>query len=264
MKKHKNLFRLLPKKPYHKNKKTRLVRDASSRFVGLKFVVIQISMALLLINFWRLTRIHILFPLFFFVLFEVIMWYALQKKQKKLADIVDEELPSVLETMSRVYRIHPDLKDAVVEAWMNLPKGPVKNVLNDVIKLTNFGHSVEEALTEVNKTIKSRDVAFVTSAIKINLPAGGNLSEHFEGTARLLRARREVSQEVKNAMFQNKVSSVFTALFVPIIIILVFAVNRESYHQVLQKETGRLIFVSCLVWWIFGIIIMRRLMKVTI
>lgn len=251
-----------------------IARTASHRFFTWQsasgtlslwhIAAVECGVAILIINIWRLTRSHILVPITLFLLMQGGVWYLVKANRKKTTDRMEQDLPQALDIMSRVYRIHPNLKVAVQEVPRHMPPGPLANLFQEVHTLATFGYSVEEAIVRVNAKAKSEDLAQVATAIRIHLPQGGDIAAQLQEMASLLRRRREVSREVSASMFQNKVSSIFTSAFVPIIILLVFTINTEGYREILKNPTGRAVFLAALGWWACGIIIMKRLMKVAV
>ncbi len=230
----------------------------------LRLAIFEAAAAILFINLWRLTRVHPWLLLTLWALMQSAVWYFSKRSRKKTKDLVQWQLPQALDIISRVYRVHPNLKAAVAQVPLNLQPGPTSTLFAQVHSLASFGYSVEEALDKVNIPLGSEDLAQVATSLRIHIRQGGDIASQLGHMANLLRRRREVTSEVGAAMFQNKISSVFTSLFVPLIIILVFTINTDGYRQILTNPAGRTIFLVALGWWALGIVIMRRLMRVAI
>jgi tight adherence protein B len=224
----------------------------------------EAALCIALFNLWRLTGAHPVAVVSVLVVAQCGIWYLLTRQRKKTKELIEASLPQAIEIIGRVYRIHPDMKVALSQVPQNMEPGPVAALFKEVHTLSSFGYSVEEAILRVNERVKSEDLAQVATAIRIHLPQGGDIASQMEEIAMQLRRGREVKREVGNAMFQNKVSSIFTSAFVPLIIILVFTINTQGYREILKNPTGRAIFLAALGWWAVGIIIMRRLLRVAL
>lgn len=263
MKKRK-LSRLLPAAPRSVPHMKFLPKFSFAAGSPLHIIFFEIASLVVVFNIWRLTGMHIIGALVFLAILQIALWYFLKIRQKKRKQEIELQLAPALDILARVYRIHPNLKTALAEVCIHLPKGAALDFFQEARRLSTFGMSAPAALLHANKNLESEDITFIASCLEIHLSQGGDISSQMGHMAQLLRRRAEVSEEVGNAMFQNKISAVFTSLFVPLIIFLVFSINTEGYRQILKNPTGRAIFLVSLGWWAMGIIIMRRLMRVAV
>lgn len=195
---------------------------------------------------------------------QVVLGYILKNKQKNKREALEKRLPEILDIMARVYRVHTDLRISLQEVAKNISDREVSVLFEDMVKLSRFGYTVEEAMSYVSRKIESPDLDFVITSIRINIPLGGDLAYLFEHTAQLLRQRKEAKDEIQNLMFQSKFSSVASALLVPIIVVASFVTNPKYQQVLLYNPTGRLIFIGCIFWWLIGVVIIRKNARVTL
>jgi tight adherence protein B len=186
------------------------------------------------------------------------------RNQKKVKDLVEAELPQILETMGRVYKVHPDLRVAISEVCKHIKEPLVRERLESIVRLSRFGYTTEEAISVISKELKSSDLDFVVTSIQLNTPLGGNLSGLFERMADILRKRKNTDNEINNVMFQNKISAIISAAFVPFIICLAFVTSENSKKFLIADSTGRLIFFACIIWWLIGVFLIRRVTRIKI
>jgi Flp pilus assembly protein TadB len=195
---------------------------------------------------------------------QAIAWYLLKHNQKNKREALEKRLPEILDIMARVYRVHTDLRISLQEVAKNIADREVSQLFEDMVKISRFGYTVEEAMSYVAAKIESPDLDFVITSIKINIPLGGDLAYLFEHTAQLLRQRKEAKDEIQNLMFQSKFSSMASALIVPIIVVASFVTNPKYQQVLLYNPTGRLIFIGCIFWWLIGVVIIRKNARVTL
>ncbi len=195
---------------------------------------------------------------------QAVVWYVLKHNQKNKREALEKRLPEILDIMARVYRVHTDLRISLQEVAKNVADREVAILFEDMVKLSRFGYTVEEAMSYVAQKIESPDLDFVITSIRINIPLGGDLAYLFEHTAQLLRQRKEAKDEIQNLMFQSKFSSMASALIVPIIVIASFVTNPKYQQVLLYNPTGRLIFIGCIFWWLIGVVIIRKNARVTL
>ncbi len=190
--------------------------------------------------------------------------YISEKKQQSIRDRLEAQLPEILETMARVYRVQSDLRFALAEVVEHQRDQDIKSIFSEMLSLSRFGYRVEEAMEIVATDVQSRDLRFVVSSIALNIPVGGNLAALFDRTAVLLRQRKEAKEEIAGVMFQSKFSAIASACLVPIIIIVSFSTNPDYQEVLLHDPTGRLVFFACLLWWLIGLAIIRGNTRVTL
>ncbi|MFW5703828.1 MAG: type II secretion system F family protein [Patescibacteria group bacterium] len=223
-----------------------------------KLALINLCALVLSWNLEKVTSISIGVWVVVFVIAQVVAYFLLKNRQVHARQSFEKRLPEILDIMARVYRVHSDLRYALMEVAKHNSDPIVKSYVTDMVQLSRFGYTVEEAMEYVAKRVNSPDLDFVIASIKINIPVGGDLAHLFEHTARLLRQRKEARDEISNLMFQSKFSSIASALLIPLIIIFSFSTN-ENYKEILIHDpTGRLIFIGCLFWWLIGVVIIRK------
>ena len=181
-----------------------------------------------------------------------------KKLQWKSKALIEKGLPDVLEVIARVYRVHADLKVAFAEVAVCNPDVEVRKLFAEVVKLAQFGSSLEEALNVVAQKVKSDDFDFVVTAITLNTPTGGNLSSMLENTAKMLRDRKEAGDEIKNLMFQSKFSAVAVGILVPLIAAGSLIGSKNAREILLFTPNGRLMFMAAVIWWLIGTVIVKR------
>ncbi len=227
-------------------------------------IALNVAMLVISYNMQKLANIPWYISILVLVVVQAGVYFYLQNKQILVKEAIEKKLPEILDMMARVYRVHTDLRVAVREVAEHSTDEIVRTEFKRVAQLSQFGYSVEDALEHLANEIKSPDLDFVVSSIKLNVPVGGNLPYLFEHTAQMLRQRKEATDEINNLMFQSKISSIISALLVPVITIVSF-VSSEKYQDVLLRNpTGRMVFFICLIWWFIGVVIIRKNSRITL
>jgi len=227
-------------------------------------IMMNLAMLLIAYNLQTIVKVPFYVTFLVFIVAQVVAFLYLQGKQTLVKEAIEKKLPEILDMMARVYRVHTDLRVAVREVAEHSSDEIIKTEFRRVAQLSQFGYSVEDSLEQLAKEIKSPDLDFVVSSIKLNAPVGGNLPHLFEHTAKMLRQRKEATDEINNLMFQSKISSTIAALLVPVIIIVSFVSSEKYQDALLRNPTGRMIFFFCLIWWFIGIVIIRKNSRISL
>ena len=245
---------LRTKKSVQKEQKMTLIQQVTPKVV----ITLNLCIAILAFNLQLLTGITWLVWVGLGIGVQGVLYLYLKNQQINTRAVVEKRLPEILDIMARVYRVHSDLRIALQEVAKNSNEPIVKQYFTEMVRLSRFGYTVEESMAFVARKIQSPDLDFVISSIKVNIPVGGEVSKLFEHTARLLRQRKEAKDEIQNLMFQSKFSSIASAAIIPLIILYSFSTNPKYQEVLLFDPTGRLIFFSCLFWWLIGVVIIRK------
>lgn len=227
-------------------------------------VVLNLLMLLIAYNFSKITQFNYIMSLLILVSVEALAIYIVGKRQKKMRDLVEEHLSEILDTMARVYKAHPDLRVAIEEVTHHIREPLVRQKFENILKLSRFGYTIEDSIALLAKELQSSDLEFVVSSIKLNKPLGGNLSSQFERIAEILRQRKATTTEINNVMFQNKVSAIISAGFVPVIMVVSFSSNPDAKQHLIEDPTGRIIFTISIFWWLIGLYLIRRATRIKI
>lgn len=243
-------------------------RDAKTQLID-EFTPRNIVMVTLAMSFLGYTMQHVLgIPWYVLTaggaLAQAFVYIHLKHKRRKIQEELDARLPEILEIMARVYRVHSDLRIAVSEVAAHISQPSLKELFGEIVKISRFGYTVEEAMDVVARRVGSDDFDFLVTSIRLNTPVGGNLAYLFEKSAAILRQRKETAAEINNLMFQNKVSAVVSAFLVPVITLVSFATSDKYQEVLLRNPTGRMVFLFCFVWWLAGVVIIRSSSRVRV
>lgn len=254
-----SLFRKIEPLLQKKNNASREQKMTLIQQITPKIIItINVCVAILALNLQLLTGVTWVVWVAVGLAVQGFLFMYLKNKQVNYRAAVEKRLPEILDIMARVYRVHSDLRIALQEVAKNSSDPIVKQYFQEMVQLSRFGYTVEEAMAFVARKIQSPDLDFVVSSIKVNIPVGGEVSKLFEHTARLLRQRKEAKDEIQNLMFQSKFSSIASAAIIPLIILYSFSTNAKYQEVLITDPTGRLVFFSCLFWWLIGVVIIRK------
>lgn len=235
-----------------------------NEFTLPKLALLNAALLLLSFNLNTLFKLPFYLTLLAGIVAQISLFLVLRNKEQKIKDELQKKLPEILDIMARVYRVHTDLRVTIAEVAEKMREPALKSSFNEIVRLSRFGYTVEDAMVHVAKKIQSEDFDFIVTSIKLNIPVGGDLPRLFEHTAKLLRQRKEAKNEIDNLMFQSKISSIISALLVPMIIVVAFTSSIKYQQVLLFNPTGRLVFFGCLIWWIIGVIMIRKNSRIRI
>lgn len=239
--------------------------NPSSIVVSIPHVIIlNAGLGLIAYNISQLADIPIAMILGAGFIIQLILYTYLSRKKIQKREALEARLPEILEIMARVYRVHTDLRVALHEVAEHTPDPIVAGLFREMVQLSRFGYTVEEAMEYVARDIGSKDFRFVVASVRLNVPVGGDVSQLFDYTAEMLRKRKEAKTEIGNVMFQSRISAMLSAFLVPIITVVAF-MSSERYQEVLLfNPNGRLVLIGCFLWWLIGVVIIHKNSRIRI
>nr|WP_284694659.1 type II secretion system F family protein [Geomonas sp. Red32] len=144
----------------------------------------------------------------------------------------------------------------------------VASPAGDLFKLAydqqQLGLRLADALAELNGRIDSLDLRFFTTVVAINTEIGGNLSEVLDKLALTIRERLRIRRQVRVFTAQGRMSGyVLGAL--PVVSFLIISFVYPDYERALFREpTGIYIVVFAAVLQLFGLMVIRRIIRIQI
>ncbi len=138
---------------------------------------------------------------------------------------------------------------------------PVRSEFRLIIESTAMGLQLGEAVENLYERVPVQEANFFSIVINIQSKAGGNLSEALGNLSRVLRDRKKMKQKV-TAMSQEAKASAGIIGALPFFVTGALYLTSPAYISLLfTNPTGRMIVFGCLVWMLFGILTMKKMIN---
>ncbi len=113
---------------------------------------------------------------------------------------------------------------------------PISTEFALTIKEMNMGYSMDEALENLAKRIKSKYVELMVSAVLVQRQTGGNLSRILENISDTIKEKMKLQKQLKTATASGKTSGIIVGVM-PLIILGMFSLVNYDFVRVLFEET---------------------------
>ncbi len=113
---------------------------------------------------------------------------------------------------------------------------PISTEFALTIKEMNMGYSMDEALENLARRIKSRYVELMVSAVLVQRQTGGNLSRILENISDTIKEKMKLQKQLKTATASGKTSGIIVGAM-PIVILGMFSLVNYDFVRVLFEET---------------------------
>ncbi len=158
----------------------------------------------------------------------------IKSKQKSRVKKFDEQLSDALMICCSCLRSGLSFPQAMETIAKDMD-APVSTEFDTVLKEVAMGSSMEEALYNMEKRIKSKHLSLLVSAVLIQRQTGGNLSEILETLSDTIKDRIKLKKELKTATASGKMSGMIVGAM-PVILLAMFTAINYDFVKVLYTE----------------------------
>ena len=154
----------------------------------------------------------------------------------------NKQLPDTITLLSNSLRAGSSFLQSIelVSRESPAPMGPE---MGRVVREVNLGLSMEEALSNLVRRIKSDDLDLMVTAIVVQQQVGGNLAEILDTIAFTIRERVRIKGEIRTLTAQGRYSGYLVA-FLPIAIMVTLNfINPEFMQPLFTELIGQILLV---------------------
>lgn len=176
---------------------------------------------------------------------------------------VEQQFPIALDIFVRALKAgHPIASAlALLTKEMEDPIGSEFGLVSDEV---SYGSELTDALTEMAERWDSDDIRMFVVSLTVQSETGGNLAEILENLSTVIRARASLFLKVRALSSEGRMTGwLLTAL--PIFAFVgMFMVNPEFYLSVAQETSFIIGFVTLMVMYLIGFLMIRKLIDIKV
>jgi tight adherence protein B len=173
------------------------------------------------------------------------------------------QLPDLARVLANATQAGLALRTAVSMAAEEL-EAPAGEELRKVSDAMALGHSVEDALAELQQRLPSRELIVLVSTLVLSSRAGGSVVESLRNLTVTLEERKETRREIRTQMSQVTV----TAYAVPVIgigsLLLLDRIMPGSLAALTGSGIGRVLVLVSLAMYVVGFVLIRRMARIDV
>ncbi len=143
-------------------------------------------------------------------------------------------------------------------------KAPISEEFGVVINTYRLGGSLEAALMDMTKRIRSRTLETAVGAIVIQRESGGNLIKTFDQLVQTIREEGKLEKKVRAISSQGRMQISFLAVFPWGLALVFYFMSPEMMRPALADPMGQLCVVGLLVWEGIGLVVTKSVISVDI
>jgi len=188
--------------------------------------------------------------------------YVNRLKNKRM-DRFQTQLPDTLDLMSRALKAGHTFGGAmrmVADEFEDPIAGEFRTTLEEI----NFGMDVDRALANLQDRVEVNDLKFFVVSVNIQRETGGNLAEIISNIARLVRERFILFGKVRILSAEGRISAILLSALPFVITGILYFLNRDYMSLLWTTELGKAMAWASIISMIFGMLVMRRMVKIKV
>jgi len=175
----------------------------------------------------------------------------------------NKQLPDTITLLSNSLRAGSSFLQSIELVSRETP-APMGEEMGRVVREVNLGLSMEEALHNMVRRIKSEDLDLMVTAISIQQQVGGNLAEILDTIAFTIRERVRIKGEVSTLTAQGRMSGYLVA-FLPIAIAAMINMIQPAFMEPLFTQTiGQIMLGVGITMMTIGFFAIRKITDIKI
>jgi tight adherence protein B len=240
----------------------RQLQQADVTWDATTFLGVMVLLALLGFIFGNLKQGLPAGLAFAFLLGMVPLLVVKAKKQKK-STLIEQQMPEVMDLLSRSLRAGHTLPSAFELAGRETPH-PLGTELSIVYEEQRLGIGLNGALQDMVKRVDSHNLRYFVTGVLIQSETGGSLAELMEKISNLIRDRLKLRLKVQSLTAEGRASAVMLCAL-PIVLFLFLYLSRPQYIMVLFSDPlGKKLLIGALASMFLGILWIRKIIQIKI
>lgn len=194
------------------------------------------------------------------VVYPALVWLFLRFRAERFRDQLVDQLPSFLESISRILSVGCSLELAFRNATEECDD-PLQTICRQVVQRTQAGQSIEDALSQIAEIYGIQELGFVASVFHLGMRYGGNAHAVLERLSTTMRERLRSQQELKAMTAETRASAwILSAL--PVVVASMTMISNPGYLLGMWTDpTGRKLLLVAFALQIIGMLLLFRMAR---
>jgi tight adherence protein B len=170
-----------------------------------------------------------------------------------------EQIPDALAAVGMCFQAGFSLQQALGQSAMETPS-PFGEQLQRTARDMEVGHSVSEALRDLEARTQISDLEYVIVALEIQHSTGGSLKDLLDRAAASVTSSFELARSLEVQTAQARMSARIVTVM-PIVLVAVLSLAMDGYLQTFFSSTSGMTLLACaLTMNVAGILVIRKIL----
>jgi tight adherence protein B len=184
------------------------------------------------------------------------------RRAQRRVEALIEALPYYIDAVRQMQAVGNSLAQALERALTDAP-AVVQSYIAPVARRLELGASVADAMQMLAERLRVPEISMLAAAIRTNMRYGGSISAVLLNLANILRERIRIKRELKAAISEAKISGRVLIVMPLVAIAALVAMNPDYIDFFLRDPRGHRLAIVAMVLQGLGMLVMRRVMRLT-
>lgn len=227
------------------------------------FIVFSIIFALVLGTVGFIVLKTIFFSIVLFAVGLVIPYFYVKSKRSKFEEKFDEEMVKALRRMGAILRVGGSLDQALNDViTSNTVPDIVRYEFGNVYAAYKAGFKINDAFYELYKSVGTKDVLFLCTAIDIQMKTGGDKADVMDSIAAQITNKNLKQRGIKAKLAEVDMSVKTMAVMPFVFIAIIGTMNPGHFDFFTSSFTGELIAFALVSFMIGGYFVIKKMSKI--
>lgn len=189
-------------------------------------------------------------------------WWIRLKRRRRMAHF-EKQLPEALDLVARALKAGHTFNSGMAMVGQEFGD-PIRMEFGKTLEEINFGVTLMEALDNIMERVDCPDLNFFVVSLKIQSETGGNLAEIVENIASLIRERFKLRGRIRILSAEGRFAALILSLMPFAVAAAIYASNPGYIGLLVDDPLGRMILWIASGMMLFGILVMRKMIRIAV
>ncbi len=187
--------------------------------------------------------------------------FFIKYKKKKRTQGFEEQLSDALMIACNSLRSGLTFQQAM-ETISHDMYPPISEEFARAVNEMNMGYTIDEALDNIYKRVKSDDFKIAAVAISVQRTTGGSLSEILETISETIKERYTLKKEIRSATATGRMSGLIVGIM-PVIVTLLLNLTSPGYMDpMFEKTAGKIALALGVGLELIGLMVIKKITSI--
>lgn len=164
------------------------------------------------------------------------------KHSKKEIDKFEDQLVEALGMLSNSVNAGQSLMQGI-ENMVKDTKPPISVEFEEALRQVRLGKSITEALVEITKRVKSKDLTMAITSINLSRETGGNIGEILSRLCTTIRERKKIKGKIVSLTAQGRASGIVMSSIPAILLGVLYLIEPGMMGLLFSTVAGNLMLL---------------------
>lgn len=183
--------------------------------------------------------------------------------RKRRIKLFNEQFIDAIGVISNALKSGLSLQQAITRVAGQYP-APLSQELSMVGKEVALGVSLEQALINLSRRVKSEDLELFVAATGVVKDTGGNLSEMFDSIANTIRERNTIQGKIKALTSQGRLQGIVIGIMPVILGLILYKLDPNLIVPLFKDPIGWFILFIIVLFEVIGAFFILKIIRIDV